>query len=176
MPGVRRMKGEAGGQPQKAAEERNIFRRFAQAAGLEVAPRSVRSCRSPYPDISCRVGGVRRYFELTRMTHPSFANTVGHRLSQTRRTGVPLPPQADIYDDRLALRETIARKAAKRYHHASSPLDLLIHIDGLFHPPRMRGEWAQAILLEEGGGASRWDRLWLYDAVYDKVVARWVRE
>jgi hypothetical protein len=159
----------------KASEERKIFRRFAQTAGLGVAPQSVRSGRPPYPDISCRIDGVRRYFELTRMTHPSFANAVGRRVDQTKRTGVPPPPQADIYDDRLALRDTLARKATKFYQHACSPLALLIHIDGIFHPPRMRPEWAEAIFQEEGG-ASRWDGLWLYDAVYDKVVARWTRE
>lgn len=170
------MTSDAGVLPKKAAEERKVFRRFALAAGLELAPRSVRSRTSPYPDISCRISGVRRYFELTRMAHRSFANAVGHNLRETKRTGVPPPPQADIYDDRLALRETIARKAAKRYDDACSPLDLLIHIDGLFHPPRMRPDWAQAILREEGNRASRWDRLWLYDAFYDKVIARWARE
>jgi hypothetical protein len=116
------MTGKASVQPKKAAQERKIFRCFAKAAGLEVAPRSVRSCKSPYPDIFCCVDGVRRYFELTRMAHPSFANAVGHSLSQTRRTGIPPPPKADIYDDRLALRETIARKATKRYYDASPPL------------------------------------------------------
>ena len=162
--------------PKKAAAERKVFRRFAKTAGLELVPSSVRSRTSPCPDISCRINGVRRYFELTRMAHRSFANAVGRGLRQAKRTGVPPPPQADIYDDRLALRETFARKATKRYDDACSPLDLLIYIDGLFHPPRLRPEWAQAILQKEGNRASRWDRLWLYDAVYDKVIARWARE
>jgi hypothetical protein len=79
----------------KAAEERKVFRRFAKAAGLELLPRSVRSGTSPYPDISCRINGVRRYFEVTRMAHRSFANAVGHGLRQMKRTGVAPPPQAD---------------------------------------------------------------------------------
>jgi hypothetical protein len=170
------MKSDAGVQSKKAEAERKVFRRFAKAAGLELVSRSVRSCTPPYPDISCRISGVRRYFELTRMVHRSFSEAVGHSVGQTKRTGVPPPPQADIYDDRLALRESIARKAAKPYDEESSPLDLLIHIDGFFHPPRMRREWAQAILQEEGTGGSRWDRLWLYDEVSDEVIARWARE
>ena len=156
------MKTDVDAHLRRAAEDRKIFRRFAKTAGLGVAPRSIRSCRPPY-------------VELTRMTHPSFANAVGLGVSQAKRTGVTPPPRADIYDDRLALRDTLARKATKFYHRVCSPLDLLIHIDGIFHPPRMRPEWAQAIFQQEGG-ASRWDSLWLYDSVYDRVVARWTRE
>jgi hypothetical protein len=176
MPSVQRTKGESVMEGKKAAGERRIFRRFAKACGLEVAPHSVRSCKSSYPDISCRIKGVRRYFELTRMVHRSFVNAVGHSLGQTKGTGVPPPPEAAIYDDRLALKETIARKATKHYDHACSPLDLLIYTDGVLHPPRMRPEWAQAILREEGETASLWDRLWLYDSVYDRVLARWPDE
>lgn len=109
------------------------------------------------------------------MTRPGFANAIGHHLSQMRRSGNTPPPEADIYDDRLALRETIRRKAEKRYDSACTPLDLLIYIDGVFHPPGMRPEWARTIL-QEVVTKQRWAGLWLYDTVYDKVIATWARD
>jgi hypothetical protein len=91
------------------------------------------------------------------------------------RTESAPPLGADIYDDRAALRETIARKASKKYQTSGRPVALLIYIDGVFHPPKMPSSWAQMILGEEGP-KRHWAGIWLYDAVYDRIIANWLRE
>ena len=155
--------------------ERDIFRRFSAAARLRVHPRSVRSCTPPRPDISCRIAGVPQYFELTRIAHRGSANAMGHYLSQLTRTGSAAPLGADCYDDRVALREAVARKARKNHQTGRRPSSLLIYIDGVFHPPRMPPEWARTIL-EAEGPTRRWSGIWLYDAACDRIIASWQQE
>jgi hypothetical protein len=159
----------------KDENERRIFRHFVRAAELSINPRSVRSLRPPRPDISCRLNGSPHYFELTRMVHHDSANAMGHHLSQLTRTGSAPPLGADIYSDRGALRETIERKASKKYQTSGRPVALLIYIDGVFHPPKMPSSWAQTILGEEGP-KRHWAGIWLYDAVYNRIIANWLRE
>ena len=71
-----------------------------------------------------------------------------------------------------ALREAIKRKAKTKYETDGRPIGLLVFIDGVFHPPRMPACWAQAIL-EKEGPKERWVSIWLYDAVYDRIIASW---
>lgn len=154
--------------------ERSIFRRFVRAADLEINPRSARSLKPPRPDISCRLNGIPYYFELTRMVHRAFANSMGHHLSQLTRSG-SAAPVADIYDDRAALKETIQRKDRKTYQSSGRPVALLIYIDGVFHPPKMRSAWARPILGDEGP-KRHWAGIWLYDVAYDRIIASWLRK
>lgn len=50
---------------------------------------------------------------------------------------------------------------------------LLIYVDGTFHPPKMPSSWAQTILGDEGP-KRHWAGIWLYDAVYDRIIASWL--
>ena len=59
--------------PDKAKGERSVFRRFAAISGLNINSKSIRSCKPPRPDISCRVGKTPYYFEVTRMAHGNSA-------------------------------------------------------------------------------------------------------
>jgi hypothetical protein len=97
---------------------------------------------------------------------------MGHHLSRLSRTGSGPPLDADIYDSRAALRETIKRKATKEYQTSGRSVALLIYIDGIFHPPKMLAAWGQRILDDEGP-KQRWAVIWVYDAVYDRVMASW---
>jgi hypothetical protein len=108
------------------------------------------------------------------MAHQGSANAMGRHLSQLARNGTAPNLAPDSYDDRAALREAIERKAAGRYETDGRPLGLLIYIDGLFHPPHMPMRWARAVF-EEKGPTARWTGIWLYDAVYNTVVASWSR-
>lgn len=159
----------------KDLHERDIFRRFVRAAGLQVEPRSVRSSKPPLRDISCRLEDIPYYFELTRMVHPGSAELMGRHLSQLGRTGLAPSLGFDTYDDRAALRETIERKASKRYQTHGRPVMLLIYLDGVLHPPRMPPAWASTILEGQGPKFS-WAGIWLYDDAYNGIIARWVRE
>jgi hypothetical protein len=158
----------------KAQSERTIFRQFAARSDLNIEPKSIRSRRAPRPDISCRVAQIPHYFELTRMAHQGSANLMGKHLSEHRHKETVPVVAPDIFNHRLALREAIERKAATRYETDDRPVGLLIYIDGVVHPPKMPESWAQAILKEKGPN-ERWSGIWLYDAVYDKVVASWSR-
>jgi hypothetical protein len=109
------------------------------------------------------------------MVHRGFANSMGHHLSQLSRTGSAPPLVADIYDDRGALRGTIERKASKKYQTSGRPVALLIYVDGVYHPPKMPSSWAQSILANEGP-KGHWAGIWLYDGVYDRVIASWLRD
>jgi len=99
---------------------------------------------------------------------------MGHHLSQLSRTGSAPPLDADIYDSRAALRETIKRKDIKEYQTSGHSVALVIYIDGVFHPPKMIAAWGQRILDNEGP-KQRWSEIWVYDAVYDHVIASWPR-
>lgn len=158
----------------KAKGERSIFRRFAVVSGLNINLKSVRSRKPPRPDISCRLGETPFYFEITRMAYQGSANAMGHHLSQLARKGAAPALAPEPYDDRGALREAIKRKAAVKYETDDRPIGLLVFIDGVFHPPRMPAPLARAVF-EENGPSERWNGIWLYDAVYDTVVARWSR-
>jgi hypothetical protein len=159
---------------EKGVNERQVFRRFAAVSGLEVKSRSIRSVKPPYPDISCRVAGVPQYFELTRMVHPGSATVMGRHLSQLSKTGSAPIVKADCYDDRAALRDTIARKAGKTHETRGRPVSLLIYSDGVLHPSKMPAMWA-APILEEEGLRRQWLGIWLYDSAYDRIVASWLR-
>jgi hypothetical protein len=100
---------------------------------------------------------------------------MGHHLSQLSRARSAPPLEADIYDDRAALRQTIERKASKKYQTSGRPVVLLIYIDGIYHPPKMPSVWAQSTLAVEGP-KWHWAGIWLYDAVYDRVIANWPQE
>ncbi len=158
----------------KEKDERAVFLQFAAKSGLNIEARSIRSRKSPRPDISCRVAQVPHYFEVTRMAHQGSANVIGYHLSELRRKRTASPLAPDFYDDRAALRQAIERKAASKYETDGRPIGLLIFIDGVFHPPKMPTPWARAIL-EEKGPTERWNGIWLYDAVNEKVVASWSR-
>jgi hypothetical protein len=158
----------------RGEHERSVFRCFVKAAGLPINPRSIRSPREPRPDISCRLDGQPHYFELTRMTHRNIANARGHHLDQLALTGSAPPLGADIYNDRTALRQTIERKANKKCGTFGHPRALLIYLDGVFHLPKMPPSWARTILEDEGPNR-HWVGIWLYDAVYDRVLASWRR-
>jgi hypothetical protein len=158
----------------KAKGERAIFRRFAGASGLSINLKSVRSRKPPRPDISCRLRETPFYFEITRMAHQGSANAMGHHLSELARKGTAPALAPEPYDDRAALREAIERKAAGKYQTDGRPIGLLVFIDGVFHPPHMPAPWARAVF-EEKGPMERWNGIWLYDAVYDTVVASWPR-
>lgn len=69
----------------KAKEERSVFRRFAAVSGLNLNLKSIRTVKSPRPDISSRIDQAPYYFEVTRMAHRRSANAMGRHLSQLAR-------------------------------------------------------------------------------------------
>ena len=160
---------------QDRVRERDVLRRAATVAGLPLMRRSVRSLVPPRPDVSCRIAGRPTYFEITRMAHAGSANAMGRHLSELRRRDAAQPLAPDTYDDRMALRDALARKATKRYIVGKRPLCLLVWVDGVFHPQGMPPAWADAIL-REVGPASRWSRILVFDRPRDRIVASWSRD
>ena len=106
------------------------------------------------------------------MVHKGSANRVGCLISELAQKGTAWAITPEFYDDRAALSETIKRKAAKTYETDGCPIGLLVYIDGVLHPPCMPEIWAQAVVREEGP-KWRWNSIWLYDVVCDKVIASW---
>lgn len=156
----------------KARNEISVFLRFVVRAAISTDVLSVKSLNPPYPDVSCVIGGVRRFFELTRMVHRGSANVIGNHLAELDKVGVSSPMPCDSYDDRSALRAAIQRKAHKVHETDGGPLALVVFIDGLFHPAGMPAEWARAIL-EEEGPAGRWTEIWVYDDHRGVIVSHW---
>jgi hypothetical protein len=83
----------------KAAEEREVFEEFATVAGLAIDPGSIRSEAPPLPDISCRIGGDTRYFELTRAANQGIADEVGRLLVRGRKTGEGGVGRPQVHND-----------------------------------------------------------------------------
>jgi hypothetical protein len=64
---------------EQARHERKIFRAFAADAGLNVAPKSIRSVKQPRPDIICQTDDCCRLaFELTQVVDKSLARGINH--------------------------------------------------------------------------------------------------
>jgi hypothetical protein len=68
--------------------------------------------------------------------------------------------------------EIQARKADKKHETRGRAMNLLVYIDGVLHPPRMPPSWAELVLQEVGPG-HKWSSIWLYDDIYDRIVASW---
>jgi hypothetical protein len=151
----------------QARSERAILAEFASQAGLALARQSVRSLRPPRPDLSCRLAGVPIYVEVTRLSQQGLNSS----LAKAYKTGVS---EVLVYDDRAALRQTLARKAERTYAVGTRQLALLVWIDGIYHPEGMQPSWASTIL-REVGPASRWVHIWVYDQPRQRVVATWTR-
>jgi hypothetical protein len=150
----------------------NVISSSALLLAADLAVSSIESSAPPHPDISCSVAGVPHYFELTRMVHPRSANLMGNHLSRLDRLGSAPPLLADSYDDRMALRLTIERKADKAHQTDGRPFVLVIYIDGVYHPAGMPAPWAQSIFASEGP-QRHWSEIWLYDVVRNVIVAHW---
>jgi hypothetical protein len=155
----------------KAKEERELFREFATAARLGVDPDSIRSEDPPLPDISCRIAGKVRYFELTRAANQDIADEVGRLWVQGRRTGETGAGRAHVYGDPQTLRGAVERKAAATHETRGVPLDLLVYYDPAFHPSP-EPEWVESTFRElQAKYRDRWNAMWLYDRT-DKWILR----
>jgi len=152
----------------KADDERQVFQDFAVAAGLQ--PDAIQSEEPPYPDISCRIGGDVRYFELTRAANQGVANEVGGLFTKARKTGKSGVGRAQVYSDDAALRAAVARKAESSHETRGAPLDLIVYYDGVFHPvPQF--EWIEATARElRAQYRNRWNAIWLYDHTKKRLL------
>jgi hypothetical protein len=152
----------------KADDERQVFESFAIAARLEAE--SIESRKPPYPDISCRIGNVVRYFELTRAANQGIADEVGRLLAKARKTGESGVGRAQVYNDEATLRAAVARKAESSHETDGAPLDLVVYYDGVFHPaPEF--EWIEQAVSElRAQYCGRWNAIWLYDHTTKRLL------
>ena len=155
----------------KADDERAVFSEFAKAARLGVEPESVHSEEPPLADISCRLGGKVRYFELTRVASQSIANEVGRLRVKGRRTAGSGVSRPQVYSDEKALRAAVERKAAVRHETHGARLDLVVYYDPQLHPPPSF-EWVEETLrCLQAEYRERWGQIWLYDSSSGQVLA-----
>ena len=70
---------------ERARSERAIFRLFAEASGLPIRRKSVRSRPAPEPDIRCTVWGAPVAFELGEVVYARFAETTLQRQPLRQR-------------------------------------------------------------------------------------------
>jgi hypothetical protein len=154
----------------KADEERQVFEEFATVAGLAIDPGSIRSEAPPLPDISCRIGGDTRYFELTRAANQGIADEVGHLLVKGRKTGKGGVGRPQVYNDAKTLRAAVERKAAAKHKTHGARLDLIVYYDGAFHPvPSF--DWVESTFRSlQAEYRHRWGTLWLYDRTTKQIL------
>jgi hypothetical protein len=101
----------------KAAEERAVFREFAEAAGLRLVPDSIQSRPPPEPDILCTLeNGERVAFELVRLVDQDLAHVTAKAIDD------PDHPQAVWFGDPTF--ESIEEKFEKDYV-TPHPIELL---------------------------------------------------
>jgi hypothetical protein len=155
----------------KAQDEMNVFLQFAEAAGFAVEPASVRPQQPPFPDISCRIDGQLRYFELTRAADQAIADDVGRLIVEERRTGIGGVGEFHVYDDRATLRETVERKARKDHQTDGHPLDLLIYYDGVFNAVATFRHLEATFRELQAEYRQRWRGIWLYDSSSGRVLS-----
>jgi hypothetical protein len=92
----------------KAARERVIFTRFAQAARPDIDQATIESREPPEPDIACAtLGGERLAFEMAELCPPEVAKAVGDDIK--RGGGVSFVPTAD------PTRSVLLKKLRKHY-------------------------------------------------------------
>jgi hypothetical protein len=154
----------------KADDERDVFREFAVVAGLDVDPDSIESQDPPLPDISCRIAGQIRYFELTRAANQDIANDVGGLLVKGRKTGEGGVGKAHVYGDRETLTAAVKRKATTTHETHGAPLDLLVYYDGWLVPIPEREVVEPVLKSLRAQYSGRWRTIWLYDRVNKWVL------
>jgi hypothetical protein len=69
----------------KEMSEMAIFTSFASATGINLDPSTVRNEKPPTPDISCKIDGVPRLFELGEIAGEPLAREIG--ISQRTQSG-----------------------------------------------------------------------------------------
>jgi hypothetical protein len=112
----------------KAARERTIFTRFAQAGRPGIDLSTIESREPPEPDIACAtLSGERLAFELAELCPPEIAKAVDDDLK--RGGGVSYVPTAD------PTRAVLLKKLGKRYPQSIGPVDLLLYADGYLVTP-----------------------------------------
>jgi hypothetical protein len=154
----------------KAADEIAVFLEFAVVAGLNVDPDSVRSTDPPEPDISCRIDGEDRYFELTRVSVQHLADSIGQTLTAIKK-GAPIPTgQVASYSSRESVASAIGKKAGKNHETGDSRFDLLVYSDGVLHPPVRIDLVRDTMKVVEVEHSGKWGQIWLYDAAAKHLV------
>ena len=98
---------------EKDEHEREVFIEFAAAAGLNLDKESVRSAEPPEPDISCRVDGEERYFELTRVSDQNLANAFGETMTELKMGAESSVSRVVSYSDQDAVESAVKRKPEK---------------------------------------------------------------
>jgi len=153
----------------KADAEREVFGEFAAVAGLAIDHGSIRSEAPPLPDISCRIGGATRYFELTRAANQGIADEVGRLLVKGRKAGEGGVGRPQVYNDEKTLRAAVERKAAAKHETDGAPLDLIVYYDGVFHPvPSF--DWVESAFRSlQAEYRHRWGTIWLYDRTTKQI-------
>lgn len=151
----------------KADGELRVFLSFAAAARLNIEKSTVRSELPPKPDIWCEIDGAPRFFELTRVADSAIANDIGFKCTSK---GVGSRPKVVSYSDREVVQDAVIAKVHKSYETLDTDFDLLLYCDGLFHP-RVEVSFIREAMRElESMHRHRWGRIWLYDAVADRVL------
>ncbi len=110
----------------KLAYELDTFHEFARTAELGVDEGSIKQDIPPMPDISCALGGIRRHFEMTRLTDEQIETKVINGRSGYSNFRIEI-------EDVLC---SIRGKLKKRYV-ADGSVDLVVHegaapIDGFW--------------------------------------------
>src|SRR5260370_26983074 len=114
---------------EKAERERNIFQRFASAAGLRAEHGSINSERPPKPDISCVIEEAKHHFELGEITDQGLASRLAQALREMRITG-------GFFSQDKPLLNLVSEKGRKNYADLEGPLELVLYYYKQYPTPR----------------------------------------
>lgn len=137
----------------KAVVELAVFRKFVIAAGLPVAPDTVRKgdVTRGEPDILCQLLGKDMGFELTEACAPEFAAAAS--AATKTAAGVLVTWGGDVSH------LTVRKKITKRYRIAG-PLHLLVYVNGLTaYPDALISAWLEP---ELSNGLGQFSCVWLF--------------
>ncbi len=145
----------------KFAYELDTFHEFVRIVRLAVDEGSIKQDVPPKPDISCAIGGIRRYFEMTRLTDEQIETKVINGRSGYSNLRIEI-------EDVLC---AISGKCKKKYT-ADGSVDLVVH-EGATH---IDGVWARGQtdrlrdLMETEIFGSQFTRAWLVDLSMGKFL------
>jgi len=148
----------------KKMAEMRAFKGFAAAAKLAYDPGSERNEDPPLPDISCRFGGMPRFYELGEITDEELAQD----LSLAAKTQTDSGGWFDEHDPLIRI---LRKKASSLYQTGRVPVELILHYDRQY--PFMPVEQLQnheadivSALIPNGP----FSKVWIYDGWNMKVL------
>ena len=148
----------------KQANESFVFVRFADATKVIPDPFKNSNERQGRPDIRTSISGLDYYFELGEITDEAF--TSGWARSIKAKTG-----SGCTFAQHEPLAKMLEQKCAKNYETGGYPVDLLLYwkqspLEEMIDEYLLRNSRE----IEAQFRSSQFDRIWIYDCEYRKVL------